>query len=274
MKNYSFLLFLFGYFSVASSFAAKVDTLRAFSTSMNKEIPVVVITPDSYNNQKQLPVVYLLHGYSGNYSNWSKTSDDAKMMADQYNFIIVCPDGDFGSWYFDSPMDSTSRYETFVAKELVEWTDKNYKTIAKRESRAITGLSMGGHGALYLAFRHQDVYGACGSMSGGVDIRPFPLQWEIKKHLGEQSKHPENWNKHTVIEMLYLLIPGALEITIDCGTEDFFYEVNVRLHEELTYRNIAHTFISRPGKHNWDFWKMSVKYHSLFFADYFNKTLE
>lgn len=274
MKNYSFLLFLFGYFSVASSFAAKVDTLRAFSTSMNKEIPVVVITPDSYNNQKQLPVVYLLHGYSGNYSNWSKTSDDAKMMADQYNFIIVCPDGDFGSWYFDSPMDSTSRYETFVAKELVEWTDKNYKTIAKRESRAITGLSMGGHGALYLAFRHQDVYGACGSMSGGVDIRPFPLQWEIKKHLGEQSKHPENWNKHTVIEMLYLLTPGALEITIDCGTEDFFYEVNVRLHEELTYRNIAHTFISRPGKHNWDFWKMSVKYHSLFFADYFNKTLE
>ena len=274
MKNYSFLLFLFGYFSVASSFAAKVDTLRAFSTSMNKEIPVVVITPDSYNNQKQLPVVYLLHGYSGNYSNWSKTSNDAKMMADQYNFIIVCPDGDFGSWYFDSPMDSTSRYETFVAKELVEWTDKNYKTIAKRESRAITGLSMGGHGALYLAFRHQDVYGACGSMSGGVDIRPFPLQWEIKKHLGEQSKHPENWNKHTVIEMLYLLTPGALEITIDCGTEDFFYEVNVRLHEELTYRNIAHTFISRPGKHNWDFWKMSVKYHSLFFADYFNKTLE
>ncbi len=274
MKNYSFLLFLFGYFSVASSFAAKVDTLRAFSTSMNKEIPVVVITPDSYNNQKQLPVVYLLHGYSGNYSNWSKTSDDAKMMADQYNFIIVCPDGDFGSWYFDSPMDSTSRYETFVAKELVEWTDKNYKTIAKRESRAITGLSMGGHGALYLAFRHQDVYGACGSMSGGVDIRPFPLQWEIKKHLGEQSKHPENWNKHTVIEMLYLLTPGALEITIDCGTDDFFYGVNVRLHEELTYRNIAHTFISRPGKHNWDFWKMSVKYHSLFFADYFNKTLE
>ena len=274
MKNYSFLLFLFGYFSVASSFAAKVDTLRAFSTSMNKEIPVVVITPDSYNNQKQLPVVYLLHGYSGNYSNWSKTSNDAKMMADQYNFIIVCPDGDFGSWYFDSPMDSTSRYETFVAKELVEWTDKNYKTIAKRESRAITGLSMGGHGALYLAFRHQDVYGACGSMSGGVDIRPFPLQWEIKKHLGEQSKHPENWNKHTVIEMLYLLTPGALEITIDCGTEDFFYEVNVRLHEEMTYRNIAHTFISRPGKHNWDFWKMSVKYHSLFFADYFNKTLE
>ena len=272
MKKYFLLTFLVCYATSATVFAAKVDTLSAFSPSMNKEVPVVVMTPESYNNQTPLPVVYLLHGYSGNYSNWAKTSEDAQKMVDQYNFIIVNPDGDYSSWYFDSPMDSTSRYETFVAKELVSWTDNNYKTIAKREGRAISGLSMGGHGALYLAFRHQDVYGACGSMSGGVDIRPFPERWEIKKHLGEQSKHPENWNKYTVIEMLHLLTPDALEITIDCGTEDFFYDVNVKLHEELAYRNIPHTFISRPGKHNWDFWKTSVKYHALFFADYFDKS--
>lgn len=273
MKKNILLALLLTYTTSASIFAAKVDTLNVHSPSMNKEIPVIVITPESYNNQTQLPVVYLLHGYSGNYSNWGG-SDDAKMMADQYDFIIVCPDGDYSSWYFDSPMDSTSRFETFVAKELVAWTDKNYKTIAQREARAISGLSMGGHGALYLAFRNQDVYGACGSMSGGVDIRPFPERWEIKKHLGEQKEHPDNWNKHTVLNLLHLLTPDALEISIDCGVDDFFYDVNVRLHEELTYRNIPHTFISRPGKHNWDFWKTSVKYHSLFFADYFNKSLE
>ncbi len=273
MKKNILLALLLTYTTSASIFAAKVDTLNVHSPSMNKEIPVIVITPESYNNQTQLPVVYLLHGYSGNYSNWGG-SDDAKMMADQYDFIIVCPDGDYSSWYFDSPMDSTSRFETFVAKELVAWTDKNYKTIAQREARAISGLSMGGHGALYLAFRNQDVYGACGSMSGGVDIRPFPERWEIKKHLGEQKEHPDNWNKHTVLNLLHLLTPDALEISIDCGVDDFFYDVNVRLHEEMTYRNIPHTFISRPGKHNWDFWKTSVKYHSLFFADYFNKSLE
>ena len=133
---------------------------------------------------------------------------------------------------------------------------------------------MGGHGGLYLAFRNQDVYGACGSMSGGVDIRPFPNNWEIKKHLGVQSEHPENWERYSIMGMLHLLTPNALEISIDCGTEDFFYDVNVRLHEELTYRNIPHTFISRPGAHNWDFWKMSVKYHALFFADYFSKTIK
>ena len=273
MKKNILLALLLTYTTSASIFAAKVDSLNVHSPLMNREIPVVVITPDSYNNQTQLPVVYLLHGYSGNYSNWGG-SDDAKMMADQYDFIIVCPDGDYSSWYFDSPMDSSSRFETFVAKELVAWTDNNYKTIARREARAITGLSMGGHGALYLAFRNQDVYGACGSMSGGVDIRPFPERWEIKKHLGEQKEHPDNWNKHTVLNLLHLLTPDALEISIDCGVDDFFYDVHVRLHQELTYRNIPHTFISRPGKHNWDFWKTSVKYHSLFFADYFNKSLE
>lgn len=274
MKKSFLLSFLFILAVSTSSFAANVDTVLTYSKSMNKEIPAVIITPQSYNNQTQYPVVYLLHGYGGNYSAWTKNWDEAKLMADQYNFIIVCPDGNIGSWYYDSPMDSTSRYETYVAKELVDWTDKNYKTVAKREARAISGLSMGGHGALYLAFRHQDVYGACGSMSGGVDIRPFPNNWEIKKHLGEQREHPENWERYSIMGMLHLLTPDALEISIDCGTEDFFYAVNVRLHEELAYRNIPHTFISRPGKHNWDFWRMSVRYHALFFADYFSKTIK
>ena len=272
MKKYSFLLILLGYLCASTLFAAKVDTVITFSPSMNKEIPAVVITPDAYNIDKPMAVMYLLHGYSGNYRDWTKTSDEAKMMADQYNFIIVCPDGNYDSWYFDSPMDSASLYETYIAKELVQWIDNNYNTNPTRKARAITGLSMGGHGALYLAFRHQNVFGACGSMSGGVDIRPFPNNWSMQKHLGKQSEHPENWENNTIINMLHLLTPKSLAIAIDCGTEDFFYNVNVRLHNELTYRNIPHTFISRPGAHNWDFWKISVKYHALFFAEYFNQT--
>lgn len=271
MKKHLLLLFLFSSISSIYLTSANVDTVQTFSKLMNKEIPAVVITPESYDNQTKFPVVYLLHGYGGNYATWTQTTDRVQTMADQYNFIVVCPDGDNSSWYFDSLMDSTSHYETYVAKELVEWMDTHYKTIPKREARAITGLSMGGHGALYLALRHQNVYGACGSMSGGVDIRPFPNNWSIKKHLGEQSTHPDNWENNTVMKMLYLLTPSALEIIIDCGTEDFFYDVNLRLHKELFYRNIPHTFISRPGKHEWDFWKTSVKYHSLFFADYFNQ---
>lgn len=271
MKKLSLLLPLFIYATCTHLFAAKVDTVQTFSKVMNKEIPAVVITPDTYNREASFPVVYLLHGYSGNYGGYLEFAEVEKM-ADQHNFIIVCPDGNYSSWYFDSPIDSTSRYETYIAQELVEWIDNNFKTNPRRESRAISGLSMGGHGALYLAFLHQDVFGACGSMSGGVDIRPFPNNWDMKKYLGEQSTHPENWEKHTIMGMLHLLTPNTLAITIDCGIDDFFYDVNVRLHNELLYRNIPHTFISRPGAHNTDFWKTSVEYHSLFFADFFGKT--
>ena len=67
------------------------------------------------------------------------------------------------------------KYETYISKELISTIDKQYNTLAKNTSRAITGLSMGGHGAFYLAFRHPDIWGAAGSMSGGVDIRPFQI---------------------------------------------------------------------------------------------------
>lgn len=95
---------------------------------------------------------------------------------------------------------------------------------------------MGGHGALYLAIRHQDVFGAAGSMSGGVDFRPFPEKWDIKLRLGDQKTHKENWDKNTVMAQLPLLKDGALQLIIDCGTEDFFFDVNVKLHEALTNR--------------------------------------
>lgn len=253
------------------SYAAQVDTLLVYSSAMKKEIKTVVITPDSYNSGGEYPVFYLLHGYSGDHSSWVKGMPATVALADTYQMIIVAPNGDYSSWYFDSPVDPTMRYETFIAKELVTWTDQNYRTVKKREGRAISGLSMGGHGAMFLGFRHQDVYGACGSMSGGVDIRPFPANWDLPKRLGKMSENPQTWESHTVIKMLHLLAPGSLDIIFDCGTEDFFYENNVKLHEELLYRNIPHEFISRPGKHDAAYWNNAVQYQALFFSKFFDK---
>lgn len=243
---------------------------------MQKDIKAVVITPDSYARQTKFPVLYLLHGYSDRYDGWITKVPAIKDLADLYDMIIVCPDGAYGSWYLDSPIDPDFQYETYIADELVNWIDKNYRTIPSRSGRAITGLSMGGHGALYLAFRHQDIFGAAGSMSGGVDIRPFPNNWDLEKRLGKQSEFPENWEQHTVIGLLHLLTPNSLKLIIDCGTEDFFYEVNKKLHEELLYRNIPHDFISRPGVHNWEYWENAIKYQALFFNRYFetNKTIK
>lgn len=271
MRYLSHLTYLL-FFAVSTlSFAAKVDTVDTYSPSMKKTIRAVVVTPDSYPSAAELPVVYLLHGYSGNYADWTRKSAALTATVDAQNLIVVCPDGNYGSWYFDSPVDPAFRYETYVANELVAWVDSHYKTVKNRQGRAITGLSMGGHGALYLAMRHQDVFGAAGSMSGGVDIRPFPNNWDIAKRLGTYAQFPDRWEQNTVINLLHLLTPGALSLIIDCGIEDFFFRVNNNLHDKLLERNIAHDYITRPGGHNWPYWNTAITYQLLYMRQYFDR---
>ncbi|WP_339923694.1 alpha/beta hydrolase family protein [uncultured Cyclobacterium sp.] len=252
--------------------ASQVDTVFVESESMSKSIANIVILPDSYATQKKsFPVLYLLHGAGGDHTNWVSKVPAIKEYADQFNLIIVCPDGNATSWYFDSPVDEKMRYETYLSKELTGAIDKTYNTIMEKSGRAITGLSMGGHGAFYLAFRHQDIWGAAGSMSGGVDIRPFPKNWDLNKRLGDYAEHKENWENNTVINMVHLLKGDDLKLLFDCGIDDFFYDANKRLHAKLVERNIPHNYTERPGGHSWDYWANSIKYHLLFFADYFNE---
>ncbi|MFW0718264.1 alpha/beta hydrolase [Pedobacter sp. N23S346] len=257
-----------------AAFSASVDTVTTYSKVMKKEIKAVVVKPDSYSTGKKYPTLYLLHGAGGNFSDWVKQTPDpetVKRLSDELLILVVCPDGGVTSWYFDSPIDKTYQYETYVSSELVSYIDQKYSTIKDRSGRAITGLSMGGHGALYLAFRHQDVYGACGSMSGGVDLRPFPENWNIAKRLGSYNENPERWEANSVVNLTHLLTPNKLSIIIDCGSGDFFYKVNVALHDKLLDRNIPHDFIIRPGIHNFAYWGNAIAYQMLYFSKYFKR---
>ena len=252
--------------------AATVDTAMTYSMAMHKAIKAVVVKPDGYGAGKETyPVVYLLHGYGGNYADWIRKVPVIKEYSDRWKLIIVCPDGNVGSWYFDSPVDSAWRYETYVGMELVAWVDTHYHTIRDRSARAITGLSMGGHGALFLAFRHQDVFGAAGSMSGGVDMRPFPKNWDIAKRLGTIEAFPDRWEQYSVINQTNLLKPGGLAISFECGSEDFFYGVNKALHEKLLAEKIPHDYACRPGGHTWEYWTNAVEYQLLYFHHFFEK---
>lgn len=256
--------------------AATVDTVTIHSKSMNKDVKCVVITPSAYKSDTtHFPVLYLLHGYSDNYRAWVVKAPDFLKTVDENGFIVVCPDGAFGSWYFDSPVDTTMQYETNVALEIPAYIDAHYRTIASRNARAIAGLSMGGHGALYLAIKHREIFGAAGSMSGGVDFRPFPDNWDIKKYLGEYATNKASWDKNVVVNLIDSLQNGDLKILIDCGVKDFFMEVNRNLHQKLLSKNIDHDYIERPGEHNWPYWNNAVKYQLLFFRQYFtdNKLL-
>ena len=230
--------------------------------------------PDNYakdnDKTKRYPVVYLLHGYGGWYSNYVTRLPDIIKYADQYQFIIVTPEGK-DSWYLDSPVDDSMKFETYVGTEIPAWIDVHYSTISDRKGRAITGLSMGGHGGLFLGWRHADLFGACGSMSGGVYLRPFPKNWQLMKRLGDTLSKAENWEKYSVLNVIEEKPMDSLAIIIDCGTEDFFYDVNNRLHAKMEKLKIPHDYITRPGAHNWDYWRNALQYQFLFFSNYFEK---
>ena len=221
MKKNRLLLIALLLVWLAPSFAARVDTLLVKSPSMNKEIKVVVVTPDAALGKKAVscPAVYLLHGFGGHAKTWIEIKPNLPQIADEKGIIFVCPDGST-SWYWDSP---------------------------------------------------KDPFGACGSTSGGVDIRPFPKNWDMAKRLGDYESNKEIWDTHTVINQIDKIQNGDLAIIFDCGEADFFIQVNKDLHNRLLEKKIDHDFITRPGGHTGEYWNNSIDYQILFFDKFFKK---
>lgn len=250
---------------------AIVDTIEVMSAKMGRSIKNTVVLPAQYSEKKNptryFPVVYLLHGAQGSYRDWPKKAD-LRSLASQYGVIIVCPDGQ-DSWYFDSPIDPNFQFETYIVHELRNYIETHYRTLNHPKFRAITGLSMGGHGGLWLGWRHPEIYGSCGSMEGGVDIYNFPNRWKVNERLGEFEDNKEVWREHSVMSLVPTLEPGQ-NIVIDAGKNDIFIEANNSLHEALDKQGIPHDYTVRPGKHSWSFWVNALDYQMLFFYKAFN----
>lgn len=178
------LLLFFALFSVLTAFAQEGrvvrETIRGKSlennvTGESVERAVSIYLPPGYETSpdKRYPVVYLLHGIGDNDQNWtrewSKGNEGYGAIQDVMNkgikekrfgeMIVVMPDQrtkSFGSFYVNS--SATGNWDDFTSKELVEYIDKNYQTLAKAESRGIAGHSMGGFGALTLGMKHPETF--------------------------------------------------------------------------------------------------------------------
>lgn len=264
--------------SFQTTFGAKVDTITVSSTVMQKNIRAAVVLPASYKKAKKpLPVLYLLHGGTGSYRDWlSKTPDKTLLhrLADQYNLIIVTPDAGPTSYYFDSPVDKTSQYETFIAKELIAKIDGTYRTVADRKGRVIAGLSMGGHGAIYISTRHPDLYCAAGSMSGVMDINT--ASWNVPAEfaqiraqnfarlLGPPKPGGHPYPEYTALGMTGQMKASGLKFIFDCGVDDFLIEPNRELHRRLVYQKVPHDYTERPGGHTWEYWENALPYQVMF----------
>lgn len=298
---------------------SRVVTEHFHSDALGVDKAVVVYLPRGYDSQpaRRWPVFYYLHGLGGNETNWVKHGKlDAA--ADQLGLaaIVVMPDGDDG-FYIDSraPIDydqcmkdgaglfvpdrephdaacvHARSYETYIAKDLVGWVDGHYHTLARRDGRAVAGLSMGGFGAMELALRHPDEFTAAASHSGAIALlyrgpRPFapgkaelltdvsafgqaggPIVAWIRKVFGDDIAE---WKAHDVVELAGKLGPGKVALYFDCGTEDDFrLQDNVQyVHEALDARHIEHAFFVGPGKHDFAFWSVRVASSLAFLRDH------
>lgn len=281
------LLILFSLLLTLPLLAAKVDSLDVPSAVMKKNLRAVVVLPDAYassaRNKTTYPVLYLLHGGYGHFNDWiTKTPDKTLIhrLADQYNLIIVMPEGDVFSYYLDSPVVKDSQFETYLTKEVIDKIDNSYRTIRTPKGRAITGLSMGGYGALYLATRHPDLYCAAGSMSGALnlDMNTWKLppdafkniRAEFEKILGSFSQSPDGWAAYSVVNMADKMKTNGLKLVIDCGVDDFLIEPNRELHRRLVFNQTPHDYSERPGGHSWEFWQNALPYQVLFFSKVLN----
>ncbi|SBW01756.1 conserved exported hypothetical protein [uncultured Dysgonomonas sp.] len=273
MKKSLCILFSLLFF-IGSLTGQTVDTIEVFSKKMERDIKNLVILPAGYNRQDTIkyPVLYLLHGVQADHTSWTKVirkelPDDVT----KYNMIIVCPNGE-NSWYLDSSVNPASQFETYITKELVESIDNKYKTIPSSLARAISGFSMGGYGALRLAILHPGVFGACGSMSGAVDFRPFPKVYKLSSQLGGYATNKKRWDENVIINMTNKLKPKTLSIIIDCGFEDQFLYVNGQLHQSMLNKGIQHEYIVESGGHDRKYWNKAIVKQLQFFFGFFNKS--
>lgn len=233
-----------------------------FSSALQRQMRYEVVLPAGYaSGQQRFPVLYLLHGWQGDETNWVKLTHLVEL-ASRYALIIVTPQA-LNSWYVNSATNPADHYADYISDDLIAEIDGHYRTIASSHQRAIAGLSMGGYGALLLSLRHPGLFsfaasisGAFSGPSGAEQVMP-QLKPSTDQAFGPQgSQTREENNLDTLIaaadpaKMPYMLL--------DCGTADPFLPSNRHVVEEIWSRGFAYEYHELPGAHTWSFWDNSL----------------
>jgi len=226
---------------------------------------VAFYLPKGYSpaEKKNYPLVFMLHGYGGNYKQMGQMLN-LQNIANSYGFIIVCPDGQTDSWYFDSPRQRNSEYESFFFQDLLPYIKNEFHV--DTNAIFITGLSMGGHGAMYLFLRHSRKFAAAGSSSGVLDLNASSLKYSsLSNRLGEYNQQKERFDGYSAINLLDSIKFTDKPIIFDCGNGDHLYEANKDFKDACDSLHVNAFYFSSPGRHNRAYWRESLPLHFRFF---------
>ena len=255
---------------VAQTDGAQLDSLWVPGFAPGDSLFTIVAVPDAVPApETRIPVVYLLHGFGATPRTMLELID-LRAAADRYDIVIVCPDGRPDSWYFDSPVDSTYRVESVMTRNVLPWVESRYNVRQDREGRGIVGISMGGHGAIYLALRHPELFAVAASVSGVLDLTETTQPAALARRLGSFEEHTPYWRGMSVLALVDSLVPGRLDLSIDCGLQDPFIAGNRRVHEKLVLRGIDHLYTEHPGGHDRKTFVRALEHQLLFMNHFFH----
>ena len=213
------------------------------------------------------PALFLLHGWSGCYRDWSNKTDLQKV-ADDSGFIIICPDGFYDSWYVDADDPYKRQWRKFFDQEL-------YPTIMKKyylspEKTFITGLSMGGHGAINLFLDDIARFRGAGSMSGVLDLNyekgRLGLEGLIGPYVPENKRH----DAESAINRIDRAKGTDKLMLISCGYSDILYGASASFCERCREEGIPYIALFSPGTHSWKFWDYTLQLHLWYFTRILN----
>lgn len=269
MKKFLFLLVALLATSVLSACSSKDDsepvdkpqeymglvlndmTLRTQNLGSDQGKYTIYLPADYETSGEKYPVLYLLHGMWSNSNEWISNGKANNYTKDAINagiigkMIIVMPNA-FDSFYVDG-YDRKHDYESFFFNELMPHIEATYPVKTGRENTAIVGLSMGGFGASYYAFKYPEKFCFCYAMSGAVEGMGTKLVPSVKMMFEQWGYDSSNFSR---LPKYYM----------DCGTEDnMVYAANVHTRDYLKSVNFPFTYRESTGIHDWNFWRAAYQ---------------
>ena len=210
----------------------------------------------------RIPVLWLLHGMSDDHTTWLRRTS-VERYAEEKGLAVVMPTTYLG-WYTD--MYTGYNYRTFIGEELPKIVHNMFPALSdRREDNYIAGNSMGGYGALALAFTYPEQYAIAAPLSGA-----FNPKWLHDPNHPEKTYFTDIYGKIEDFDGsandLYALSAKLKQsgspmpkIYIWCGTEDFLFSENQRMRDHLVSLGWDLTYTQTPGNHSWGYWDREIR---------------
>jgi putative tributyrin esterase len=250
--------------SYSSTALSRVTT---FQVVIPNDVPLFM-KQNNTHYERPMKTLYLLHGYFGYACDWL-TGSRVQELSMLYNIAIVMPSGE-NSFYLNHK-GTGAQYEQLIGVEIIEYTRRTFGLSNKKEDTFISGLSMGGFGAIRTGLKYPETFGKIAGLSSALIIHDIQGQKEgfdngmadydyytrVFGNLNEvaiSEKNPE-----TLIKLRLEKKEEIQPIYMACGTEDFLIEQNRRFYHFLVEHNIAVDYIEASGAHDWKFWNEALE---------------